>query len=783
MRILRVPPGRGLAALLLVLAHPIAWSRTALADPSATAATPPRPTPLADADEIHWTLIGPGAVTLSWRGTASTVRYGTTTAYGATATAVTPVPLPTSSAGPFQEARLTGLASNTVYHYSIGTHVDHTFRTPPAPGTSGFSIDAEGDIGSTLAYWRVGEVQSLIAADSPRFVLALGDLTYGNDHGMAAVDQHFNDAMAWSQDAAYMPVWGNHDWEPIDTLDNYKGRFDLPNPRVSPGSPTGGGEDWYWFDYGNARFIAYPEPWSGAWADWSSRADAVMDSAQADPDIAFIVTFGHRPAYSSGWHSGEPTLEGYLDALGASHSKYVLNLNGHSHDYERTYPQSGVVHVTVGTGGSGLEQSSGGCLWNGGCPAPSWSAYRAMHHGALRLSFTAQSIQAAFLCGPPGDATSNINDVTCTQGSVLDAFTIGGPADAAPIVAAPASTGANVGNTITVSVLASDPDGDAIASLSADLSALPPGNAATFTTAPDHRSGSFTWTPASGQDGGPYLVRFTAENALASSATTSIVVMDPNANLAGNPSFESGTTGWSAVQAASIARVSGGHDGSFALRVGASNGHAAQFGVTDSPDWVAFVPFAGATHRFTAWVRSSSATSAARLQVREFLGGSQQGATTLSPAVTLTPSWQKLTVDRVTVAAGSTLDFQVLEQPVVRREEFDLDDVSIRILPSVSAAPDDRPIAFAARFAPNPTRGGGAVQFALPAAAATRVEVLDLQGRLRRTLIGRATLAPGAHAIPFDGRDQHGARLVPGVYFFRITSGSRDVSDRFLVVE
>ena len=111
--------------------------------------------------------------------------------------------------------------------------------------------------------------------------------------------------------------------------------------------------------------------------------------------------------------------------MGANYSKYVLNLNGHSHDYERTYPQFGVVHITSGTGGANLEESSPPCLWPGGCPPPAWSAYRAMHHIALRLHFTATGIEGTAFCGPAGDSGSNQNDVTCTQGDVLDSFFIG----------------------------------------------------------------------------------------------------------------------------------------------------------------------------------------------------------------------------------------------------------------------------------------------------------------------------------------------------------------------
>ena len=411
------------------------------------------------ADEIHWTLLGPTSITFDWRGAETSVRYGLTSSYGRTATAAAPTPLPFSSAGPFRQARITGLQANTVYHYSVGTGPDHTFRTPPARGTSGFTVCAEGDIGDAASYSQVAGVQSLIAGQSPRFVLAVGDLTYGNVNGQAVVDNHFNDVMVWSQDAAYMPAWGNHEWDvpANDDLRNYKGRFDLPNPQTSPGSPAVSccGEDWSWFDYGNVRFIAYPEPWtSGTWTDWQTRAGAIMDQAQADPAIKFIVTYGHQPAYSSGHHPGDPQLQAIMNGLGDTHSKYVLNLNGHSHDYERSFPQHGVVHLTVGTGGAALEQD-GSCLWLQ-CQQPSWSAFRAMRHGPLVLNFTATSIQGQFLCSPAGGGT---DDVNCTQGSIVDQFTIGAPpGDTTPptvSITAPAP-GASVSGNVTVSANASD---------------------------------------------------------------------------------------------------------------------------------------------------------------------------------------------------------------------------------------------------------------------------------------------------------------------------------------
>ena len=123
----------------------------------------------------------------------------------------------------------------------------------------------------------------------------------------------------------------------------------------------------------------------------------------------FQLSQGHRRA----------VLRKYLVRL-VTHRKYSLNLNGHSHNYERSYPQDGIVHVTVGTGGSELEENKTTCLFRI-CPAPSWSAYRAMHFGVLKLNFGRREIRGEFVCGPAGGGK---NDVQCALGTVIDRFTV-----------------------------------------------------------------------------------------------------------------------------------------------------------------------------------------------------------------------------------------------------------------------------------------------------------------------------------------------------------------------
>jgi len=397
------------------------------------------------ADEIHYTITGQTSVTFDWRSSSSEnmIRYGLTSGnYTATFTAMPPNPLPFSSSGPFWEARLTGLQEGSTYYYKIGNEPEATFRTPPPLGASGFTVSLESDIGAATIYPNMSVVQALIASTNPNFVLVTGDLTYGDEDGQFVVDQHFNDVMVWSRTIPYMPAWGNHEWiNSGDDLRNYKGRFDLVNPKNSPGvaSINCCSEDWYWFDYGNTRFIAYPEPTSGAWADWNTKVASIMDAAQSDSRLKFIVTFGHRPAYSSGSHSGEAALKTILDALGDRYTKYILNINSHSHNYERSFPQHRVTHLTVGTGGS-LFAQSGSCLWPS-CTKPSWSAQRFRQQGLTNLTFGSTSIAGEFICGPKGDAWGGTNDVTCNVGEVIDRFVI----DAFIVDTVPPATPAGLG--------------------------------------------------------------------------------------------------------------------------------------------------------------------------------------------------------------------------------------------------------------------------------------------------------------------------------------------------
>jgi hypothetical protein len=299
------------------------------------------------------------------------------------------------------------------------------------------------------------------------------------------------------------------------------------------------------------------------------------------------------------------------------------------------------------------------------------------------------------------------------SGSATTAITVTN-VDRAPLVNAPASASAAEGAVIAVSVTASDPDGDAIASLTADRSALPAGNNSVFTVGAGNISATFTWTPTF-SDGRalPYNVTFTAQNALSRSATTAITVTNVDrAPVVQAPSSVS--VGPDAVVTIKVSAQDPDGDAIASLKADLSTlppGNDASF-VTDSTNTSGVLTWTTklATARrydivFTAAnALSGSATTTIRIRkngVAQFPGG--------------------------TPLAGFELDQNY----------------------------------------PNPFNPATSISFDLPEEEHIRLGVYGVDGRLVAMLLNGATSA-GWHDITWTGRDASGRSAPSGIYFLRL---------------
>lgn len=82
---------------------------------------------------------------------------------------------------------------------------------------------------------------------------------------------------------------------------------------------------------------------------------------------------------------------------------------------------------------------------------------------------------------------------------------------------------------------------------------------------------------------------------------------------------------------------------------------------------------------------------------------------------------------------------------------------------------------------PNPVHPAAVVSYAVPARGRVELCVLDVQGRLVRTLVD-AIVGPGGHRLLFDGRNDGGAELACGTYFLHLEAGSLEATEKLGVV-
>src|SRR6185312_6849152 len=181
---------------------------------------------------------------------------------------------------------------------------------------------------------------------------------------------------------------------------------------------------------------------------------------------------------------------------------------------------------------------------------------------------------------------------------------------------------------------------------------------------------------------GTYTVSVTAVDSagLSSTATSKVDARSSTpTNLITNPGFETGLSGWNTSGSdpgASLTQISGGHSGSFAARVANTSATSATYVLNDSPNWANST--GPGTYTGSLWVRSDTPGATLRLRFREYAGSTLAG--TATSTVTLTSTWQQVTVAYSPASPGSsTLDFNAYVVKGAPGTSFDADDASITI--------------------------------------------------------------------------------------------------------
>ncbi len=83
---------------------------------------------------------------------------------------------------------------------------------------------------------------------------------------------------------------------------------------------------------------------------------------------------------------------------------------------------------------------------------------------------------------------------------------------------------------------------------------------------------------------------------------------------------------------------------------------------------------------------------------------------------------------------------------------------------------------------PNPFRAATTIEFELPAAGRAELRVYDVAGRMVRTL-DREAASAGTHRADWDGRDEAGQPVAPGIYFYELRAAGESATRKMVRVE
>src|SRR5580692_4507988 len=300
-------------------------------------------------------------------------------------------------------AQVGGLRPGATYAYAVTADNDAnaadpfsaTFRTAPV-GRVPFRFTSFGDLATPNTEWVLSYGQSAYAVAAvesfqPLFHLLNGDLCYAdlNPTVQPAVWRDFgNNNQASAANRPWMPCPGNHEIEfgnGPQGFTSYLTRYTLPDNQV-----PGFAGRWYSFRVGSVLFVSldaddvvyqdagafvagpaaltpaastgnppiqpgtsfYIRGYSGgAQTAWLERT---LAAARRDPSIDWIVAQMHQIACSSS-ATGNGSDLGIRQAWLPLFDKYQVDLvlNGHDHDYERSFPCRGfdsMVGTEVATG-------------------------------------------------------------------------------------------------------------------------------------------------------------------------------------------------------------------------------------------------------------------------------------------------------------------------------------------------------------------------------------------------------------------------------------------------
>ncbi len=283
-----------------------------------------------------------------------------------------------SSSTYFHEVHICGLTPGTSYFYQVGGGASgsavwsatQTFTTLPATGT--ITLGTFGDARDTVGTWQAVNQRMRDPMEGVMASLVDGDVV---DVGAEeTLYTQWLDAI-WQPNGAgqflalgqmlILPINGNHENDTSTSFSNWA----LPGIAGDPYEETHAS-----FDIGNTHFLMLDdEQLANSLSEGGASAEAKAQLAWVESDLAaasadrakhpFIVAMNHRGIFSTSLHATDPDVVALRGALAPVFDKYSVDLviNGHDHEYERTYPIT--ANTTTPTGAPTVQSAGKGTTY------------------------------------------------------------------------------------------------------------------------------------------------------------------------------------------------------------------------------------------------------------------------------------------------------------------------------------------------------------------------------------------------------------------------------------
>lgn len=150
-------------------------------------------------------------------------------------------------------------------------------------------------------------------------------------------------------------------------------------------------------------------------------------------------------------------------------------------------------------------------------------------------------------------------------------------------------------------------------------------------------------------------------------------------------------------------------------------------------------------------------------------------------------SWtqQSYNLSNITLGSKIKLRFRFASDVSLTYQGWHIDDITVTTTTGVAGKPNktEIPTSFSlGQSYPNPTSGFTSIAYQVPQRCKVALTVYNIIGQTVKTL-ENGVKEPGLYRVNWDGRDQNGRKAAAGIYFYRLSGGGANITQKLIMIK